>query len=39
MKNILDLLIEDFHEHGIPELMSRHQSMAWVSRRQMLWSA
>jgi predicted AAA+ superfamily ATPase len=31
MKNILDLLIDDFHERGLPELMSRPQSMAWVS--------
>ncbi|MCK4790419.1 MAG: AAA family ATPase, partial [Desulfobacteraceae bacterium] len=30
MKNILDLLIDDFHERGLPELMSRPQSMAWV---------
>jgi len=31
MKNILDLLIDDFHERGLPELMPRPQSMAWVS--------
>ena len=31
MKNILNLLIDDFHERGLPELMSRPQSMAWVS--------
>lgn len=31
MKNILDLLIDDFHERGLPELKSRPQSMAWVS--------
>jgi len=30
MNNILDLLIDDFHERGLPELMPRPQSMAWV---------
>lgn len=33
MKNILDLLIDDFHERELPELMLRKQSMAWVSRK------
>jgi len=28
MKNILDLLIDDFHERELPELMLRKQSMA-----------
>jgi len=33
MKNVLDLLIDDFHERELPELMSRYQSMTWVSRK------
>jgi len=33
MKNILDILIDDFHERALPELMSRNQSMARVSRK------
>ena len=33
MKNILDILIDDFHERALPELMSRHQSMVWVPRK------
>ncbi len=33
MKNILDLLIDDFHERALPELMLRHQSMVWVPRK------
>jgi predicted AAA+ superfamily ATPase len=33
MKNVLDLLIDDFHERELPELMPRHQSMDWVSRK------
>jgi len=31
MKNILDFLIDDFHERPLPELMPRHQTMAWVA--------
>jgi len=31
MKNILDLLIDDFHERPLPELMPRHQTMAWAA--------
>ena len=31
MKNILDIVIDDFHERALPELMPRHQSMARVS--------
>ena len=31
MKNILDLLIDDFHERPLPELMPRHQTMARVA--------
>jgi hypothetical protein len=30
MRNILDLLIDDFHERPLPELMPRQQSMAQV---------
>ena len=30
MKNIVELLIDDFHERALPELMPRHQSMAWM---------
>ena len=30
MKNVLDLLIDDFHERTLPELMPRHQHMIWV---------
>jgi len=33
MKNILDILIDDFHEREPPELMLRKQSMAWVPRK------
>ena len=33
MQNILDILIDDFHERALPELMSRHQSMVWVPRK------
>lgn len=33
MKNILDLLIDDFHERELPDLMLRKQSMAWVPRK------
>jgi len=33
MKNILDLLIDDFHERELPELMLRRQLMAWVPRK------
>ncbi|MDY6792875.1 MAG: ATP-binding protein [Thermodesulfobacteriota bacterium] len=33
MKNILDILIDDFHERALPELMLRHQSMVWVPRK------
>jgi predicted AAA+ superfamily ATPase len=33
MKNILDLLIDDFHERALPELMPRNQPMAWVQRK------
>ena len=31
MRNILDLLIDDFHERPLPELMPRQQSMAQVT--------
>lgn len=31
MKNISDLLIDDFHKRPLPELMPRHQTMAWVA--------
>jgi predicted AAA+ superfamily ATPase len=31
MRNILDLLIDDFHERPLPELMPRQQSMAQVA--------
>jgi hypothetical protein len=31
MRNILDLLIDDFHEQPLPELMPRQQSMAQVA--------
>ena len=30
MKNIVELLIDDFHERALPELMPRHQPMAWM---------
>jgi uncharacterized protein len=30
MNTILDLLIDDFHERSLPELMPRPQSMAWI---------
>lgn len=30
MKNIVELLIDDFHEGALPELMPRHQPMAWM---------
>ena len=33
MKNILDILIDDFHERALPELMPRRQSMARVSHK------
>ena len=33
MKNILDILIDDFHERALPELMSRNQPMARVLRK------
>ena len=33
MKNILDILIDDFHERALPELMPRHQSMARVPHK------
>jgi hypothetical protein len=26
MKNVLDLLIDDFHERALPDLMPRHQA-------------
>lgn len=30
MKNVLDRLIDDFHERELPQLMARHQVMPWV---------
>jgi hypothetical protein len=30
MKNVLDLLIDDFHERALPDLMPRHQAIAWM---------
>lgn len=33
MRKTLDILIDDFHERELPELMPRHQAMAQVSRK------
>lgn len=33
MKNILDFLIDDFHERELPEFMPRRQSMAWIPNK------
>lgn len=33
MQKVLDMLIDDFHERALPELMPRHQAMARVSRK------
>ncbi len=33
MQNILDILIDDFHERALPDLMRRRQSMVWVPRK------
>jgi predicted AAA+ superfamily ATPase len=30
MKNVLDLLIDDFHERALPDLMPRHQAISWM---------
>lgn len=31
MQNVLDLLIDDFHERPLPQLVPRQQSVAWVA--------
>jgi len=33
MKNIIDFLIDDFHERMLPKPMPRQQSMTWVPRK------